>query len=573
MTPKEELAKIVKELNPKSFARYLVNRPYLTTYLNDAYPDTSNVGEQFYLFANNTQVPTCINGRNRVFNSFTKGYFLYCAESKTCGCRSSGQSAKLADFWANNPDTKKQMLATKETTCLEKYGVKNHMQNADVVQAIGDKFEERYGTRSNTGRVEVREKITATNLERYGVEMPLMSNEIRQKATDTFVERHGPDTMRLAREAFAEQNDGLNPFQVYKERIREYWETRGLASHSQSHIPTDTLEILNCREKFAEATKNKTMYELVKRFNVSESALYRRLDLYDLRGNLSSVPKSAMEIELQGILEELGIEYIRGCRSIIAPQEIDFYFPTIKVGIELNGLYWHSDKFKKDSFHYEKWERSKAAGIELWQFWEDEWSLKKDIIVNKIIHAIGLEKPVVGARKIKIKRLGHKSGERELLQENHIQGPVSSRTAAYGGYYKEKLVGVLLCSMQKNESLEVVRYATNGENSYAGLFSKLLNFAVTDLCFTGTVFTFSDNNHSAGNLYAASGFSKIGEVAPSYYVTDGKIRFRREKFMKNKIKINHPEVYSPDLTEREMVCKLGFFRVWDSGKIKWAKQV
>ena len=375
----------MKELNPKSFARYLVNRPHLSAYLNDEYPDASNVGEQFYLFANNTQIPVCANGKNRVFNSFTKGYFLYCSDSRTCGCRSSGQSKRLAEFWANNPDIKKQMLETKEATCLEKYGVKNHMQNADVVKTIGDNFEEKYGTRSNTCRSEVREKIKATNIERYGVEMPFMSDEIRKKAKDTFVERHGPDTMRLAREAFAEQNDGLNPFQVHKEKIREYWETRGLTSHAQAHIPAETLDVLNCKEKFEVVTRNKTMHELVKQFGVSESAIYRRLDLYDLRGNLSSVPKSAMEIELQGILEELGIEYIRGCRSIITPQEIDFYFPSIKVGIELNGLYWHSDKFKKDSFHHDEWKRCTEAGIELWQFWEDEWSLKKDLIVSKIV--------------------------------------------------------------------------------------------------------------------------------------------------------------------------------------------
>ena len=66
-------------------------------------------------------------------------------------------------------------------------------------------------------------------------------------------------------------------------------------------------------------------------------------------------------------------------RTQIKPYEIDIYVPKMHLGIEFDGLYWHSALGGADrmSLHY-KTTLCKDHGILLMHLFEDEWDLKKD---------------------------------------------------------------------------------------------------------------------------------------------------------------------------------------------------
>ena len=53
-------------------------------------------------------------------------------------------------------------------------------------------------------------------------------------------------------------------------------------------------------------------------------------------------------------------------------KEIDIYLPKLKIGIEYNGIYWHSDTFVDKFYHKEKLDFFKSKGIRLIQIFEDE---------------------------------------------------------------------------------------------------------------------------------------------------------------------------------------------------------
>ena len=59
--------------------------------------------------------------------------------------------------------------------------------------------------------------------------------------------------------------------------------------------------------------------------------------------------------------------FVRVKTKYILPdgKEIDIYLPDEKVGIEYNGLYWHSEKFKDINYHYDKYKFFKDNGINL----------------------------------------------------------------------------------------------------------------------------------------------------------------------------------------------------------------
>ena len=62
--------------------------------------------------------------------------------------------------------------------------------------------------------------------------------------------------------------------------------------------------------------------------------------------NPASAAPSSQELIIRSWLDEWGIAYITNDRSVIPPKELDIYIPSLKIAIECNGCYWHSDMKK-----------------------------------------------------------------------------------------------------------------------------------------------------------------------------------------------------------------------------------
>jgi hypothetical protein len=73
-------------------------------------------------------------------------------------------------------------------------------------------------------------------------------------------------------------------------------------------------------------------------------------------------------------------ECIRNSIDIISPLELDLYYPEKKTAIEFNGDYWHSDEFKSNDYHYNKFKECKDNNILLVSIFESEWSSRKELV-------------------------------------------------------------------------------------------------------------------------------------------------------------------------------------------------
>jgi hypothetical protein len=80
---------------------------------------------------------------------------------------------------------------------------------------------------------------------------------------------------------------------------------------------------------------------------------------------------SAGEDELDAWIRSFGFDTVRNSRSVITPREIDIYIPELKLGIEFDGIYWHSTK-KSDEIksHLEKTEMASQIGVNLMHIFE-----------------------------------------------------------------------------------------------------------------------------------------------------------------------------------------------------------
>ena len=75
-------------------------------------------------------------------------------------------------------------------------------------------------------------------------------------------------------------------------------------------------------------------------------------------------------------------------RIVLHPSELDIYLPKIKLAIEFNGLYWHSNIYREFNYHQNKALKCLEKGINLIHIYEDEWLKNKQYIQNLIFDRI-----------------------------------------------------------------------------------------------------------------------------------------------------------------------------------------
>lgn len=303
-------------------------------------------------------------------------------------------------------------------------------------------------------------------------------------------------------------------------------------------------------------------------------------------------PKS--EDEIVDFIKSIGINnVIKHDRTVIPPKELDIYLPDFKLGIEHNGNYWHSELSNKENGHLLKKVRlCERRGVKLLSFYEDEWKLKKDICKSMIMARVGKCKRV-HARNTIVKRLDSPSEVTAFLNNNHIQGTTTFQYA-YGLYDKNnELVSIMTFTKprknmgrtEKNTpyGMELSRFCNKIGTTVIGGASKLLKHFIEDHSEIKTVYSYSDNRISGGDMYRAIGFKFNGDVAISYfYITKGgsfitkdkgpyftridKRRLRKSEFKKNGIDVDGK-------TEHELAVEHGFFRLYDAGKKSWVLEL
>jgi hypothetical protein len=259
--------------------------------------------------------------------------------------------------------------------------------------------------------------------------------------------------------------------------------------------------------------------------------------------------------------------------SVINPFEIDIYIPSLKIGFEYNGLYWHSDEYRPSkNYHLEKTEMCEKKGIRLIQIFEDEYLYKKDIVLNKISHLIGnTVQERIYARKCTIGEITYKESS-AFLDKFHIQGGAKA-TVYFGCFNNSNLVGVMTFKKESNNDnkWELNRFATDYNIICCGVGGKMFSYFVKKYN-PSEIKSFADRRWSTNildNLYTKIGFKFDKYTLPDYRYIKGndKIRYHKFGFRKNILY----KKYGADknLTEQEICSNLGFNKVWDCGLIKY----
>lgn len=427
----------------------------------------------------------------------------YCGKEYLSTKKNRKKSNKFCDKDACNDCRYKK----RQDVSLARDGVKNSSQRKDVRKKISDSCW--------INSQEFLVKKEKTMLEKYGVKNPMHCDSLKEKLKDSIKDKYGVDNiMKLTNIAK----------QASKKSVQTRINNGYIKQVDGKTLPEHAKSLGFSRSHFG---------KLVKKYGFEEACLYEK--------HISSLEKSVLNW-----LDQNGIKYETQFR-------IDGKIADIKINnvlIECDGLYWHSEIFLDNSYHYTKREIYQKHGYRSLFFRENEIKDKFDIVCSIIKNAICVNENKYFARKLIVKEIDFYQS-RDFVKKNHLMGPTNGVSCSFGLFDKDDLISVIQLKRTKNNNYDVARFCNRLNTSVAGGFSKLLS------CFENKyncdqLTTFIDLRYGTGSYLSNFSFTKK-TCYPSFLWTDGKDTYHRLKFSGN-------SGYEKNLV-----------KIWDCGQVKYVK--
>lgn len=334
-----------------------------------------------------------------------------------------------------------------------------------------------------------------------------------------------------------------------------------MLSFSNSHAKTHGITVKEYKEKYGLDTI------------ISE---YTKNNLVKCGGTKKQNFTSNQEIEITTYIQSLGIQIISPYR--IQTTEIDIYLPEYNIGIEYNGLYWHSElNGKSQNYHLNKTQFANKFGIHLIQIFEDEWLYKSDIIKSKILNLLHKTPTIIYARKCIIKEISASQAS-EFMIINHLQGYANSNIKL-GAFYGSDLISVMTLSEPRialgkssnNNFYELTRFANKIYHNNVGIFSKFIKYININYTNISEIHSFGDIRYVDinNNVYLRNNFIHSSTSRPNYwYMYRHQNRQHRYNFRKNALpkKLTN---FDKTLSEWENMKNNHYDRIWDCGNYKY----
>jgi GNAT superfamily N-acetyltransferase len=281
---------------------------------------------------------------------------------------------------------------------------------------------------------------------------------------------------------------------------------------------------------------------------------------------------SKQQLEILEFVESLGFtDAESSTRKIIPPLEIDVWVPSMKVGIEHHGLYWHSGGRNPEPVdkarHRRKLDACRAAGVRLIQFYSDEWEDRPETCKSVIRNALGKNQRKLNGRDCQVVCVDS-SVTRPFLEATHMSGATRAKAHFVLKHPEHGIVGAVTVRIpiQKKwgeNMCELARMAFAFDTTVRGGAGKLLAAVEAWAKSEGYagVLSYAELRFGEGGVYQKCGFTHMGETGLSYCYTDGAKRYDRFKYRAQ-----------PGKPEKQVVEEANVRAVWGCGNAVYVKK-
>lgn len=547
--------------------------------------------------------------------------------------KQKSEETNLKKYGVKNYSSTKEAQEKREKTCEEKYGKKHYTQTEQYKQDNIEKYGEEHHTKTQEWKDNIKEvriknfgvdhhtkdkkyqeEQVKKNREKWGVDHFMSTDWFKAKARKTKEERYGGLFTKIQEEKRRKTNlmhFGYEfPMQspIIKAKVNEYFiitfgchpskldETKkkvedtflknyGVTSYSKTDeykIHMVEINMANYGVKWyfqSEDFKNKKIQTCILNYGVDHYSKtkeskenYAKVCMERYGSPHPNIYGKAQK-ELQDWLNSFGFNF-KSNSSILDGKEIDLYDENLKIGIEYNGLFFHTEASlqpRTKNYHYDKYIKCLGKGIRLISIFEDEWLLKNDQCKNYLKSVLKKFNIKIFARKCEVKEI-NKEIANNFYEENHILGKCKLIDVSFGIYYNNDLFGVVSLGKhhrQNNKNVVVLnRLCFKDGIQIAGGASKLFKKCIEWAKNKGfeSIISWSDNRWTDGKIYNKLEFKLEKDYGPDYsYVDLKKCKKRISKQSQRKKITKCP----PGLTEKEWCFQRGLARIWDCGKKLW----
>ncbi|MFW5847649.1 MAG: hypothetical protein ACOCVF_01855 [bacterium] len=542
--------------------------------------------QKLYHYINQLKtIPQCLNCNKPVRFSYKNGagYNKYCSlvcSNKSPITKNKIKQANLNKYGVECTLSLKNVQDKSKRTKKEKYGDENYrnVEQSKKTKIIRygkyfnniDKAKQTKKEKYDNENYNNRSQSKITKLKKYGDE----NYNNRKKAIKTHLDKYGyyynnrekakqTNKLKYGVDFFSQTNQfKKNMRYSHNSKTIDVWSKFLSINHKDLIINENNFIINNyCKKHKTFTIDNKNFYNRI------TNNIPLCTQCYPIN-SLVSINEKKLFDEIKKIYP---YDIIENDRKQLNGYEIDIYIPFKKIGIEYNGLYYHSEKFKNKKYHFNKTNLAINKNIFLFQIYEDEWIFKKNIILSMLQHQLGQTPNKIYGRKCEIRETSNQESK-VFLNNNHIQGNTKSKIKI-GLYYNDKLVSLMTFEKTRNSisktenSYTLNRFCNIINTSVIGSANKLLSFFIKKY-LPNEIITFADRRYSMGNLYETLGFTPLKIIDESYYVFNKheNIRYHRFNFRKSKlIELGG----DPNKSESEILQDLNYLKIYDAGKIKY----
>jgi very-short-patch-repair endonuclease len=436
----------------------------------------------------------------------------------------------------NDPQTKRKIQAT--TAERFENGLKN--------PAIREKTRRSMAAKSNEERAATYKRQMQTNIDRYGA----LFGGVRQSSEQYII------TMNKL-ELAIQKKHGVKSMLSLK-HVQAHTKELAVQKYNAEVFPK-TIQVLKERN----LTVHGDWVGWTSSYSADCSVCNNTVVLKRLTAD-SLCPicytRSKPQLFISQLLTLLGVKFQENTRKILPNRELDFYIPSLKLGIEVNGLYWHRD----DSASLPLIEKTKLAekcGLQLLHLWEHEILERPTAVKNMLLAKLKMAKRVF-ARCTSFAHISEQEANL-FLEQHHVLGAVKCKYAL-GLMYRNELVAVATFNKSRfaGGKTELLRFASAGV--VVGALSKIIKSLGP--C---KIITYADRRFSSMNTaYQKIGFTFTGITKPEHFYHRNLKIITRYDLKKRKLPQKLVSSYDSTKTEYENMLAAGYDRCTNCGTLK-----
>ena len=340
-----------------------------------------------------------------------------------------------------------------------------------------------------------------------------------------------------------------------------------------SRLPVHLQNILNDRDWMErEYVENKrTTVDIAREIGVHYSTVIDHLRLlgFEIRQRAAY---SLVESDIESYIQSLNFEVETSNWTILHKKEVDIYVPSVKLGIEVDGLYWHSyhptngvsTDDEDSNKHLNKTIDAKLVGVTLIHVTDCEWYNCENLVKSLICEKLGISTAVL-ANDCDVVYIPADQAS-AFIVDNCLDGVIDA--SGYIGLIHYGHI-VMAIAYDITDVINVEQVVSRSFHVVSDGIRVLVDKLQHDL--EKDVIVRCNRDRSDGDEFIAAGFVEINIVPPTKKWVTGNYVLPKSVCEADVIGSWLP-VYDGDLSVDENLFNNQYRRYWDCGYLVFEKK-